>query len=87
MLKHCRRAFNRWLLFAFGLRQPTGTEMNACIEYVQEELAIIQPKVIVALGKTAVEGLLQRDVAITRLRGQWREYRGIPLMPTFILPM
>ncbi len=64
-------------------RQPTGTEMNACIEYVQEELAIIQPKVIVALGKTAVEGLLQRDVAITRLRGQWHEYRGIPLMPTF----
>jgi uracil-DNA glycosylase family 4 len=64
-------------------RQPTGTEMNACIEFVQEELAIIQPKVIVALGKTAVEGLLQRDVAITRLRGQWHEYRGIPLMPTF----
>jgi uracil-DNA glycosylase family 4 len=64
-------------------RAPTGTEMNACIEFVQEELAIIQPKVIVALGKTAVEGLLQRDVAITRLRGQWQEYRGIPLMPTF----
>jgi uracil-DNA glycosylase family 4 len=64
-------------------RQPTDTEMNACIEFVQEELAIIQPKVIVALGKTAVEGLLQRDVAITRLRGQWQEYRGIPLMPTF----
>jgi len=64
-------------------RQPTGEEMNACIEYVKEELAIIQPKVIVALGKTAVEGLLQRDVAITRLRGQWFEYQGIPLMPTF----
>jgi len=64
-------------------RAPTGAEMNACIEYVQEELAIIQPKVIVALGKTAVEGLLQRDVKITSLRGQWHEYRGIPLMPTF----
>jgi uracil-DNA glycosylase family 4 len=64
-------------------RQPTGTEMNACMDYVLEEIAVIQPKVIVALGKTAAEGLLQRDVAITRLRGQWLECRGIPLMPTF----
>ena len=64
-------------------RQPTGVEMNSCIEYVLEEIAIIQPKVIVALGKTAAEGLLQRDVAITRLRGLWLEYQGIPLMPTF----
>ena len=64
-------------------RAPTGVEMNACMEYVLEEIAIIQPKVIVALGKTAAEGLLQRDVAITRLRGQWLEYKGIPLMPTF----
>jgi len=64
-------------------RTPSGAEMNACMEYVQEEIAIIQPKVIVALGKTAAEGLLQRDVAITRLRGRWLEYHGIPLMPTF----
>jgi uracil-DNA glycosylase family 4 len=64
-------------------RQPTGTEMNTCIEFVKEELAIIQPRVIVALGKTAVQGLLQREVAISRLRGQWLEYEGIPLMPTF----
>ena len=64
-------------------RTPTGVEMNACIEYVIEEIAVIQPKVIVALGKVAVEGLLKRDVAITRLRGQWLEYQGIPLMPTF----
>ncbi len=64
-------------------RQPTGVEMQTCIEYVIEEIAVIQPKVIIALGKTAAEGLLQRDVAITRLRGQWLEYQGIPLMPTF----
>ena len=64
-------------------RQPGGTEMSACMEYVLEEIAIIQPKVIVALGKTAAEGLLQRDIAITRLRGQWLEFKGIPLMPTF----
>ena len=64
-------------------RQPTGVEMNACMEYVLEEIAIIQPRVIVALGKTAAEGLLQRDVAVTRLRGQWLDFRGIPLMVTF----
>ena len=64
-------------------REPTGAEMNACMEYLLEEIAIIQPRVIIALGKTAAEGLLQRDVAITRLRGQWQEFQGIPLMPTF----
>jgi uracil-DNA glycosylase len=64
-------------------RPPTGTEMQACIDYVREEIAIVQPRVIVTLGKTAAEGLLQRDVAITRLRGQWLEFQRIPLMPTF----
>ncbi len=63
-------------------RQPTGPEMNACIGYLEQEIAVIRPRVIVALGKTAAEGLLQRDVAITRLRGKWLEYRGIPVMPT-----
>ena len=42
-----------------------------------------EPKLIVALGKTAVEGLLEQQVAITRFRGTWQTYRGIPLMPTF----
>ena len=57
--------------------------MNACMEYLLEEIAIIQPRVIIALGKTAAEGLLLRDVAVTRLRGQWQEFQGIPLMVTF----
>jgi DNA polymerase len=39
--------------------------------------------VIVALGKPAASLLLGRDVAITKVRGTWHEYRGIPLMPTF----
>ena len=64
-------------------RAPTGTEMQSCLDYVREEIDIVQPRVIVALGKTAVEGLLHRNVAITRLRGQWLEFQGIPLMPTF----
>jgi DNA polymerase len=44
---------------------------------------LIQPKAIVALGGTAVEGLLGKTAGLTRLRGNWQTYRGIPLMPTY----
>jgi uracil-DNA glycosylase family 4 len=68
---------------AAGNRKPTAEEMQTCIPYLQEQIDLIQPKVIVALGATAVEGLLGKTIGITRLRGQWRAYRGIPLMPTY----
>ena len=41
------------------------------------------PRVLIALGKPAASRLLGRDVPITKVRGTWHEYRGIPLMPTF----
>lgn len=66
-----------------GNRKPTPEEMQTCIPYLHEQIDLIQPKVIVALGATAVEGLLGKTIGITRLRGQWRTYRGIPLMPTY----
>ncbi len=65
-----------------GNRAPTAEEMAACVEFVREEIAIIRPRVIVALGATASEGLLGRKVAITRERGQWQTFEGIPLMLT-----
>ncbi len=65
-----------------GNRAPTAAEMAACVEFVREEIAIIRPRVIVALGATASEGLLGRKVAITRERGQWQTFEGIPLMLT-----
>ncbi len=68
---------------AAGNRKPTPEEMQTCIPYLQEQIDLIQPKVLVALGATAVEGLLGKTIGITRLRGQWRTYRGIPLMPTY----
>ncbi|HOX58634.1 MAG TPA: uracil-DNA glycosylase [Candidatus Paceibacterota bacterium] len=68
---------------ASGNRKPTPAEMQTCIPYLHEQIDLIRPKVIVALGATAVEGLLGKTLAITRLRGQWRTYRGIPLMPTY----
>jgi DNA polymerase len=67
-----------------GNRKPTPSEMATCFPYLQEQLRIIRPKVIVALGATAVEGLLGKtELGITRLRGQWQQWEGIPVMPTY----
>jgi uracil-DNA glycosylase family 4 len=68
---------------ASGNRKPTAEEMKTCIPYLHSQIDIIRPKVLVALGATAVEGLLGAVGGITKIRGQWFEYRGIPLMPTF----
>jgi uracil-DNA glycosylase family 4 len=68
---------------ASGNRKPTPEEMKTCIPYLHAQIDLIQPKVLVALGATAVEGLLGKAVYITKIRGQWQAYRGIPLMPTF----
>ena len=66
-----------------GNRKPTPEEMQTCIPFLHEQIDLIRPKVIVALGATAVEGLLGKTIGITKLRGQWRTYRGTPLMPTY----
>ena len=66
-----------------GNRKPTAAEMQMCIPFLHEQIDLIQPKVIVALGATAVEGLLGKTVGITKLRGSWQTYRGTPLMPTY----
>ena len=66
-----------------GNRKPTPEEMKTCIPYLHSQIDLIQPRVLVALGGTALEGLLGKTEGITRVRGTWREYRGIPLMPTF----
>jgi DNA polymerase len=66
-----------------GNRKPRPEEMATCIPYLHEQIDLIRPKVIVALGATAVEGLLGKTVGITKLRGNWQTYRGTPLMPTY----
>ncbi|HPC62047.1 MAG TPA: uracil-DNA glycosylase [Verrucomicrobiota bacterium] len=66
-----------------GNRKPTPEEMQTCLPFLQEQIDLIRPKVLVALGATAVEGLLGKTAGITRLRGHWQTYRGIPLMPTY----
>jgi DNA polymerase len=68
---------------ASGNRKPTPQEMQTCIPYLHEQIDLIRPRVIVALGATAVEGLLGKTAGINKLRGHWTSYRGVPLMPTF----
>ena len=63
-------------------RQPTAGEMQSCARYLKEEIRIVQPGVIVALGGAAVTGLLGGSCRILNERGHWREYMGIPVMPT-----
>jgi uracil-DNA glycosylase family 4 len=65
-------------------RKPEVDEMAACMPYLAEQLELIDPEVIVALGATAVQGLLGTSEGITRMRGRWKLYKGkIPVMPTF----
>jgi len=66
-----------------GNRKPTFDEMATCISYLHEQIDLIRPKALVALGATAVEGLLGKTIGITKLRGTWKTYRNIPLMPTY----
>jgi uracil-DNA glycosylase len=66
-----------------GNRKPTGDEMKTCLPYLLEQIDLIRPKVLVALGATAIEGLLGAGGGIGKLRGKFQTFREIPLMPTF----
>ena len=68
---------------AYGNRPPTPLEMQTCKPYLMEQIEIIKPKVIVALGATAVEGLLGARFPMHQVRGRWNEFNGTPLMITY----
>lgn len=68
---------------AFGNRAPTPTEMQTCLPFLLEQIEIIQPKVLVALGAVAVEGLLGSRGTMRDLRGRWNSFDGTPLMITY----
>lgn len=65
-----------------GNRNPLPPEVSACRPFLDGQIEAVAPKVIVTLGKPAASLLLDREISITRLRGTWQDYRGIPLMPT-----
>ena len=66
-----------------GNRNPEPDEIAACEPFLKKQLAAIRPRMIVALGKFAAQCLLRDDAPISRLRGTFRSYEGIQLMPTF----
>ena len=67
-----------------GNRKPRPEEVATCIPWLDRQIDLVQPSVLVALGASAVEGLLGKGTAgISQLRGSWQNYRGIPLMPTY----
>jgi uracil-DNA glycosylase len=66
-----------------GNRKPKPEEMQVCLPYLREQIEIIQPRVIVALGATAMEGLTGSTEPMARLRGRWHDFDGTPLMATY----
>jgi DNA polymerase len=68
---------------SFGNRPPTPREMQTCRPYLVEQIDVIEPKVLVALGAVAVEGLLGIRGTMRELRGRWHSYSGTPLMITY----
>lgn len=64
-------------------RDPEADEIASCEPFLQKQLGIIKPKVIVGLGRYACQTLLKTTTPMAKLRGQWQEYDGIQFMPTF----
>ncbi len=64
-------------------RDPEADEIIACEPFLLEQLDIIRPKVLVTLGNCATKTLLRTKTGITKIRGEWKTYHGIPTMPTF----
>lgn len=63
-------------------RNPEPDEIASCLPFLERQIEIVRPRVIVALGKFAAQTLLASATPITRLRGHWHTYRGVKLMPT-----
>lgn len=66
-----------------GNRKPKPAEMATCLPYLRQQIDIIQPRALVALGATAMEGLLGAVEPMAKLRGRWHDFHGIPLMATY----
>ena len=66
-----------------GNRDPQPDEVTACRGYLDRQIALVRPRVLVALGKVAAQALLGNDSPIGRMRGQWYQVQGIPTMVTY----
>jgi DNA polymerase len=66
-----------------GNRDPQPDEVAACRSYLERQIALVRPRLLVALGRIAAQTLLGNDLPIGRMRGQWFEVLGVPLMVTY----
>jgi uracil-DNA glycosylase family 4 len=66
-----------------GNRNPSIEEANTCIPFLKQQIAIIQPKVIMLLGNVPLQNFFGAELRITKARGRFLEYNGIKVMPTF----
>lgn len=66
-----------------GNRKPQLDEMTTCLPWLAEQINLIKPRVLVALGATAVEGLLGKPITMKEARGKWFDFQGIPLIATY----
>ena len=64
-------------------RDPQPEEGATCEAFLVRQIAAVRPQVIIALGRFAVHSLLKTNAPISKLRGEWQSYQGIPLMPTY----
>lgn len=68
---------------AMGNRKPKPEEMRTCLPWLEKQIELIKPRAMVALGATAIEGLLGNTEPVGRLRGRWLDFKGIPVMTTY----
>jgi DNA polymerase len=66
-----------------GNRKPKADEMATCLPWLTRQIELIKPRVIVALGATAAEGLLGKTEPMSQLRGQWFDYADTPVLVTY----
>jgi uracil-DNA glycosylase len=64
-------------------RNPEADELDACRPFIRRQIELIQPKVIVTLGRFALQSLTEKGYSISAVRGQWLDYEGIKVMPTY----
>jgi uracil-DNA glycosylase family 4 len=64
-------------------RDPEADEIETCLPFLRAQISLIQPEVICTLGRISVQSLVDKSLKITRDRGQWYSFMGIPLMPTY----
>jgi len=64
-------------------RDPQPDEMEACLPYLMEQIRLIRPKIICALGRISAQALLQTTTPLGKLRKQWHDFHGIPFIVTY----